>query len=240
MSNVLIIFPCAGGSSENFARYRQYEEELGAKVICMEYSGHWSRYKEALYEDFTSLLEDMTTGILQLVDEKDHLYLMGHSMGGYVAYEIAMILQKREYCVKCLFLAACMPMLLWDGIRINIQGEEDIYNFLRKIRQVPEKVLYSDFFRENFLPAIRNDLRILVDYSRRDSEVAKTSADIICFHGMEDPLVDSMEVWNRYTLGDFRVEYYEGEHFFLHQEKSREKMLKQISEVIRAKENSKL
>jgi len=235
MRNVLICFPGAGGSAGSFQDYKKNQELLGSEVLCMEYSGHWTRHKEALYGDFKELLQDMTEKVLQQIDREDHIFLLGHSMGGYVAFELAHELNRRGYQVKGLFPMACMPLLSWERLPVNPDSDEEIFEFLRNARNMTkdeEKVIMGHFFRENFLPGIRNDLRNLITYRENTTACEQVLCDMICFRGLQDPLVDSMEVWKQYTKGDCRVEKCEGDHHFLHDGDNVKKIVAILAEAI--------
>lgn len=86
MSKKLITFPCAGGSANNF---NKIIKNLDCKIYSMEYSGHWTRYEERAYDSMEDCIESLYSEIEEIVTETDEIFLLGHSMGAIVAYEIA-------------------------------------------------------------------------------------------------------------------------------------------------------
>ena len=176
MSKKLITFPCAGGSANNF---NKIIKNLDCKIYSMEYSGHWTRYEERAYDSMEDCIESLYSEIEEIVTETDEIFLLGHSMGAIVAYEIAVRLLEHE------------------------------------IRQIPLKVLVSEFFEEELLPYIINDFSILSNYETMPKLSEKINARIICISGVHDPLVQRMSGWQRYTSNICSCVECEGAHFFL-------------------------
>ena len=148
----LICFPCAGGNAKSFEKLSR---GIHCFAICAEYSGHWSRYEEPLYHSMEDCMQ------YQMQDE---IFLLGHSMGALIAFELGKNLLNAGYKVKGLYLLACMPPDEINDTDFNFEDDEEIKLFLKRINQMPGSVLNSDFFRENLLPSIRNDFRILKNF----------------------------------------------------------------------------
>lgn len=212
MSKKLITFPCAGGSANNF---NKIIKNLDCKIYSMEYSGHWTRYEERMYASMEDCIESLYSEIEEIVTETDEIFLLGHSMGAIVAYEIAVRLLKHGFIVKTLFLLSCMPPDEMDYRKITFENNDGIKKFLNEIRQIPFKVLDSEFFERELLPSIRNDFSILSNYETMLMLSEKIDARIICISGVHDPLVQRMSGWQRYTSNICSCVECEGAHFFL-------------------------
>lgn len=213
MSKKLITFPCAGGNANNF---NKIIKNLDCKIYSMEYSGHWTRYEERMYASMEDCIESLYSEIEEIVTETDDIFLLGHSMGAIVAYEIAVRLLDHGFSVKALFLLACMPPDEIDYQKILFENNDRIKIFLNKIRQIPSKVLDSEFFEEELLPSIRNDFSILSDYVIVSKLSKRIDVRIICISGVHDPLVIKMSGWQRYTSNICICVECEGDHFFLY------------------------
>lgn len=209
-----IILPCAGGCASNYNKYKRFLPS----VTIYEYPGHWTRYNEGLVNSIPELVEDLVKGIIS--DEQNMpLYLFGHSMGGIIAWRAAKKLLSMGLAVAGLYIAACnSPLESIDFLR-GIESDSDIKRFLSKIRQVPSNVLESEFFRENLLPPIRNDFRIIQNASdENDLPQRKINIPIICFYGKSDPLVqyDNIKKWGELTERDAKFVPCSGDHFFVY------------------------
>ena len=212
MSRKLITFPCAGGSANNF---NKIIKSLDCDICNIEYSGHWKRCDERLYDSMRDCIGSLYSEIEEMVLRSDEIFLLGHSMGAIVAYEIAEMLLARGFSVKTLFLLACMPPDEMEFHDFLFDNDDAIRVFLNKIRQVPQRVLDSTFFAEELLPVIRNDFYVLNNYVRKFQLSKKIAVRIICIDGKNDPLVTRMSDWQRYTSSICRCVECEGEHFFL-------------------------
>ena len=157
----LICFPCAGGNAKSFAKLIR---GIHCFAICAEYSGHWSRYEEPLYHSMEDCIQYQMQELREKITLQDEIFLLGHSMGALIAFELGKNLLNAGYKVKGLYLLACMPPDEINDTDFNVEDDEEIKLFLKRINQMPDSVLNSDFFRENLLPSIRNDLRILKNF----------------------------------------------------------------------------
>lgn len=229
MKDILIMFPCAGGNAKSYLRF---SKDIQTKVIRIEYSGHGSRYDEPLNESFESLLDDVEGDIKEKIGIHDNIFLFGHSMGAYAAFETANRLIQEKYNVKCLMFAACPPTPEMNIAELDIKTEGDAKRFLSKMRQVPEKLLNSPFFREDLLHPIQNDSRILVDYIKGYRGGVTVDCPIVCFQGREDTLGKDMINWKDYTTKETMVHDFPGGHFFLYEDNNYEMISKYIYDII--------
>lgn len=64
MSKKLISFPCVGGNANNF---NKIIKNLDCETYSMEYSGHWTRYEEQLYDSMEDCIESLHSKIKGIV-----------------------------------------------------------------------------------------------------------------------------------------------------------------------------
>ncbi len=223
---MIVVLPCAGGCALSYKNYENYLPN----VYVYEYSGHWSRYDEPL----DSSVQIMTYHLLQNIitrkgDEK--LCLFGHSMGGFIAWLAAKELMKCGVEVSGLFIAACnAPDSKMDFIE-TIENDADIKKFLKKIRQVPENILNSEFFSENLLPAIRNDIELVRKIPMQTNLKSEClRVPITCFCAVNDSIVKTSDMngWERFTSREFSLKKYKGNHFFVYDKKNVELISNEI------------
>ena len=213
---MVLLLPCAGGCAANYRKYSLIE---GLHVY--EYPGHWTRYEEPLINNPNDLILTLYTEIIEgkYGDEVD---LFGHSMGGLLAWQLANKLLKAGFQVNNLYIAACCDPLVNPVFVQKIKTDSDIKNILKELRQVPERVLKSDFFNNDLLPAIRNDFFIVKSIleTTQTLDVETLPVNITCLYGVDDPIIkeEDMIGWNRYTSSKYRIITFSGDHFFLYKE----------------------
>ena len=222
----LICFPCAGGNAKSFEKLSR---GIHCFVIGAEYSGHWSRYEEPLYHSMEDCIQHQMQELREKVGLQDEIFLLGHSMGALIAFELGKNLLNAGYNVKELYLLACMPPDEINDTDFNFQDDEEIKLFLKRINQMPDSVLNSDFFRENLLPSIRNDLRILKNFIGAYSSREAIDCNIVCMCAVQDPLANEMCGWQRYSQKKIKEYYYPGNHFFFHEKENTEKIVEMIN-----------
>ncbi len=211
---MLIILPCAGGSASNYIKYKTFTDQ----VLLYEYPGHWSRYEEPLEMSIEQIVQTISLTIKENIDEE--ISILGHSMGGLIAWKLAQTLIEEDIFVKGLYIAACCPPEINPEFIKDIHDDADIKMLLHNIRQVPDKVLESSFFNEDLLPIIRNDLYLVKNYIndfQMDTNI-RISVPITCLYGKDDPVIErsQIEKWRNYTTGEFRCATFLGDHFFVY------------------------
>ena len=90
----LICFPCAGGNAKSFAKLIR---GIHCFAICAEYSGHWSRYEEPLYYSMEDCIQYQMQELREKITLQDEIFLLGHSMGALIAFELGKNLLNAGY-----------------------------------------------------------------------------------------------------------------------------------------------
>lgn len=224
---MVIILPCAGGSASNYGKYKAHLNDL----LIYEYPGHWSKYEEPL----ETSVEQVVGSLLEMIRIKSEkkVTILGHSMGGLIAWKLAQRLTEEGTNVAGLYIAACCPPQVYPEFIENIRDDEDIKALLKNIRQVPDKVLTSSFFNEDLLPIIRNDFILVRDFldSFYMEKCEPFQFPITCLYGDNDPIIEPsiLSGWKKYT--DKKVTYisFPGDHFFMHDKENVSKIAELLS-----------
>lgn len=208
----LLILPCAGGSAANYRGYTKYYKN----VIIYEYPGHWAKIDEHLDESFDKMVECMVDSVYGQVDNDD-IIVLGHSMGALVGYASIECFRKRHITVRGLYVAASYCPYSSVNTFNKIESDIDIYRFLKNISGISDKIIGSDFFKENMLPAIKNDFKILKMLKNSRYLDQQEAIPITGLYGEDDPLVSYIDIvkWKMYSSGTFKVARYKGNHFFV-------------------------
>ncbi len=192
-------FPQAGADA---AIFKKWEKLLTIQIemIPVTLPARGLRIDEPHPLDFTSLCDDVFDRLKDQVCAP--FVLLGSSMGGWLAYELAWRLErigKPPSLITVLTSPApnqprALPALMDEARVVN-----DLLEFnpeFIELMQHPELV-------DLLLPTIVADFRMCTAY--RPTEGRRTSADILAFSGRDDTVssTQSMRPWADYTSGNF-------------------------------------
>jgi medium-chain acyl-[acyl-carrier-protein] hydrolase len=217
-------FPYAGGGWGMFSSWQKY---CGGRlnILGVRLPGRGVRFKDTLYVEFESLLDDLQAGMAPFLDRP--FILFGHSVGALIAYELA----RRRYAssrslLMHLFVAACRAPHCHTPATAVIDKADyalDDHALAAKLAAIggmpPEAVSNAQLLRVS-LPAIRADLQVYDSYvaPRKPCELA---CSVSALGGLEDFAEVpewSLREWRRYTQRDFHLRLLAGGHFFLNQQ----------------------
>ncbi len=215
MSNPqLFCFTYAGGNASFFDGIEKDLPKLD--VVKFEYSGHGTRHREPLYQNFDELTDDMFCKFKERYKGGDYA-LFGYSMGTISLVEVL----KRIFDDVLLpaptrvFLAAHEPHTKSELEGFS-SGEVDDWIKKRTIKfgTVPEKLLNNRSFWRMYLPLYRADYSIIGKYNFEKLDL-KTDVPATFFYSESDTPRPDMELWRQYFVGDCDYHQYSGTHFFI-------------------------
>lgn len=210
----LFCFTYAGGTATFFEGIEK--DLLEFDLVKLEYAGHGTRHKEAFYQDFDELADDM----FRLLKEQyagGQYSLLGYSMGTITLVEVLKrILADNDMEVPShVFLAAHEPHSKAELIGFtDDELDEWVKNRTIRFGAVPEKLLNNKSFWRMYLPIYRADYGIIGNYSF-EKLTLRTTIPTTVFYSETDTPRKEMELWKRYFTGDCEFFKYEGTHFFI-------------------------
>jgi medium-chain acyl-[acyl-carrier-protein] hydrolase len=174
-------------------------------------------YEEAPITNILTLVQEIAIGLHPHLDRPFAFF--GHSMGGLLAFELIRLLRQQGYPSPAhLFVSGYRaPHLRLDSTPIHNLAEPEFIEKIRRLGGTPETVLADAELRELVFPALRADLAAIEPYRYRPS--TSLVCPITAFGGLQDRGVDvaDLKAWRQYTTGKFRLQMFNGNHFFLHQ-----------------------
>lgn len=207
----LFCFPYAGSGPSTF---NAWPEGLRRSVEAfgIVYPGHESRLAERPLRDLGAIAASLVDDVLPLLDRP--YVFFGHSMGAYVAFELARRLQARGTRPDHVFLSgAGAPHLPPPRVLHDLPTA----GFLRELIRLdgfPPEILRSAELVRQVLPVLRADFTACETYV-----VPPTPVDfpITAFAGRGDARADvaRVEAWDRFAGVSFDREVFDGGHFFL-------------------------
>jgi medium-chain acyl-[acyl-carrier-protein] hydrolase len=215
----LFCLPHAGGSASMFAGWQRCLP-AGLHVCPIQLAGRQNRLAEPPFTRIEPLVERLAGVVEQLSDLPFAFF--GHSMGGFIAFELARELRRRGARTPvALLIASCRAAHL-PTMAIPMSGlpTPDFLEALRQYAGIPASMLANRELVELMLPTLRADVELVESYRF----VYETPLDcaIFAYGGCEpgDVSIEQLSAWQQLTRGAFRVQTFPGSHFFLDQSQS--------------------
>ena len=210
----LFCFPYAGGGALIF---RTWADGLPTDVeVCpIQLPGRGTRLMEPLFTQLSPLIQALAQALLPLLDKPFAFF--GHSLGALVSFELARQL-RRQYGVQPVRLfvsAGRAPQLPHRGLPVHTLPDGDFLAELRRLNGTPRAVLEHEELMQIALPVLRADFAVYETYVY--STELPLNCPISIFGGLRDRTVSQsdLEAWREQTSGDFSLQMFPGDHFFL-------------------------
>lgn len=218
----LFCFPYAGGTTTIFNKWRKYLDP-GIELHLVELAGRGKRIGEPLYKDWPEMIEDVFPLVKREITHSPYAFF-GHSMGAQIAYELVQKIRQSRlpHPVHVFFSGRGAPHIKrQDEKKYHLMDKEEFMMELEKLGGTPRDFFEDPNFQELFLPLLTNDFRI-VETNTQEYKICPIDVNITVFLGKnEDVNPEQSDGWKRQTNKQCTVHYFEGGHFFLHEETTR-------------------
>lgn len=178
------------------------------ELIGVDYPGRGSRKTDAPCDHLETLAEALVTELLS-DDDAGAFALLGHSMGGLVAFEAAVHLARQNTPPVHLFICACRP----PGLSIHsfmhlLPDDQFLTEFNRRLRR--QRVGAA----KNELPVLRSDVTAAERYWAPPERTVTCPLSVIGGIGDELHSRSTLAQWCLRTTGRFSLQFVPGGHFF--------------------------
>lgn len=207
----LYIFPHAGGSA---TFYVPLAKTFSADIhrVAVQYPARSDRGLTQL-PSIPEFADEIFTLMAPSAPTDRPVAFFGHSMGGLLAFEVALRFQSAGHPIEALFLSACAAP---GHIRYQeLQGSDlDILNVVARVTGTNPDVLANDDFASRILPTLRS-VRAIAGYDRAPE--VRVSCPIHAFVADNDLIVaeGNMTAWADRTTTEFSLKKFAGDHFYL-------------------------
>lgn len=208
----LFLLHFAGGNVYSFQFMASLLHDFD--VVPLELPGRGRRIQEELLKDFSLAAADLYKQIMQKLSSPVFL-IYGHSMGASLALRVTTMLeQSGKYPAYVIVSGNAGPGA--ENIKNrHLMGKEDFIRELETLGGVPPEFMENEELFEFFEPILRADFQI-AERTGMTSAEAPIRAPLLAMMGSEEPKVDQISNWERFTLSRFSSEILEGGHFFIH------------------------
>ncbi|SDH56605.1 thioesterase II family protein [Variovorax sp. OV700] len=217
----IFCFHHAGGNANIFLPWNKLLSD-GVEVVGVQLPGRGLRRHEPLMTSSDQLLQALGNAFVSEMDQRPFVFF-GHSMGAWLAFELARWLERRGIQGPSQLIVAGRgaPQLAFRMAPIDDLPDAEMIDSLRKFNGIDDALASYPELLKLFLPVIRSDL--LLHRTHRYLDEPPLACSIRAIASDSDPLCGTEDVraWSSQTAGDFEFQLYAGGHFFFHLEPSR-------------------
>ncbi|MBN9344328.1 MAG: hypothetical protein BGO76_09070 [Caedibacter sp. 38-128] len=216
---LLFTFHYAAASASIFYPWRNILDE-NTKVYAVELPGRGTRYEEEPISDIKTITMKIAEAIRPHLGSAPVTFF-GHSMGGLLAYETAILLSLD--CEKPIdhFIASAVNPPGYRQIRTQTQIDDEIFKKeLIKYGGIPDSLLTNIDFWDIYLPTARVDFAMVMNYTPSEKPVP-LNCNITAIVGKRDDIVkvEKAKHWKKLTKSSFNLIEIDGGHLFIKETK---------------------
>ncbi|MEC7583335.1 MAG: thioesterase domain-containing protein [Planctomycetota bacterium] len=212
----LFCLPYAGGGSVEFHGWRRQMPQ--AIDICpVLLPGRERRLREPAIPHIEPLVETLAQALEPAI-QQGPFALFGHSMGAWIAFELARQLRRNGQNMPVHLFASARraPHLPGQGQAWSKLPDDQFLNAIQdRYGSIPQPLFDDPKLLALFLPALRADFTLVDSYQHREEPPLAVPID--AYRGEADAFVSPPEclAWQQHSTGAFSLETFPGEHFFL-------------------------
>lgn len=216
----LLCFPYAGSGAALFGGWRSLMFG-GVELVAASLPGREGRLQEPPCENLDELVESLTESVASSRFCQQRLFLLGCSLGGLIAFELARSLHRRGIPVDYLIVAASRaPQTRRMGRIIHkLPDDKFIRAMQRRYAAIPPQIQTDEELKRLLVPPLRADMKMFETYQYR--EAPKLGCPILALGGTDDKTVPVQELFAwRHQTDAFRQRTFPGDHYFIKQSKA--------------------
>ena len=210
----LYIFPHTGGSAEFYVPFAR--AFTGVKCVAVQYPGKRAGKDLSQYTSIPELADQLCDMLKPAEPQPGPVAFFGHSMGGLLAFEVALRFEEVGNPIDVLFVSAIAAPGLWPR-RAELAGsDQQLLSLIAEVTGANPEFLTNDQFAATLLPTLRG-LKAVAAYDREPTAVV--SCPIHALVAEDDALATAETVapWARRTSAEFDLTTFPGGHFYINE-----------------------
>ena len=212
---VVYCLPYAGGSAQVYRSWIEPGRAHGVEFMPVELPGHGTRWREEPIDNIDEIVHAVCQEVI--APARGPYAIFGHSLGGAIAFEIAVTMPVISEGPEHLFLSGVRPPSAPAGRSMHQLSDDRLAKAVHELGGTPAVVSGNLEIMSFLLPLIRNDMRIAETW--RPSRGRIISCPVSVFSAFSDMVASpqTMNAWADVTSGKFRHTTLPGGHFYLHE-----------------------
>jgi medium-chain acyl-[acyl-carrier-protein] hydrolase len=227
----LFCLPHAGGGASVF---RPWMAELAPDidVYPVQLPGREGRWREPALTQISELVPALSEALRPLLQSPYALF--GHSMGAFVAFELARQLRRenRPGPAALIVSAARAPQIPDPDPPLHARAAEELLDDLKRLRGIPEELLDHPDLVALLLPTLRADLTMCETYAYANEAPLMCPISVLGAENDDKVPLEHLAPWRTQAAGQFQLRVFQGDHFFYLKE-SRNAVTEAIRETLR-------
>lgn len=209
----LVCLPHAGGSASFYRPWSTLLDEH-IELHAVQYAGREDRLRDPFVRDMDRLVGQL---VVELSSWTGRPYaLFGHSMGGAVAYEVALRLRGLGAPPPVrLFISGRQPPIHHHGGGVHLLDDSGLAAELARLSPANATLLAEPELLALVLPAIRNDYHLIETYRPTDASPLSCPVIVLVGDGDRELTARQAQDWATCTDAPPRVHTFPGDHFYL-------------------------
>ncbi|WP_338847439.1 alpha/beta fold hydrolase [Massilia sp. W12] len=217
----LFCFHHAGG---NAGHYRDWQAGLelrlggGVEVCAVQLPGRAQRSAETPYASLPALVK----ALAPVITQHSHLpfAFFGHGMGGLLAYELTRYCQLHALPLPQILLVSGLaaPQYRSAPRAWHKLDDETLRQTLLQADAMPPEALASEAAMQAILPVLRADFAMVETWQFFPAPALHIPVTVLAGRRDRRTTPEQVDGWSRETATYCRIEWLDGEHFFIHQQ----------------------
>lgn len=215
----LFCIPYAGGSA---IIYNKWSQQLHSSIelVPIELAGRGRRMHEEYYQNIPEAVEDIFNFISKDITQTPYA-IFGHSMGAMLAYHLTQRIREAKVSqpVHVFLSGRGAPGIERDDKKkYHLMNEQEFLEAVVKLGGTPPEFFEHPELMQLFLPLLRNDFR-LSESEDINAVIRPLDHQFSILLGKDEDLTaEQCDSWKRHTHKLCTTYYFNGGHFFLHDE----------------------
>lgn len=207
----VVCFPHAGGNASTF---HFLKKEKAFHAVPYEYPAHGSRIGETPYRTFAEAVRSIAEHLLRM--NAGETILLGHSMGAYIAFEVACFMETYyDVSFPAVIVSGQVAPHFFKKSSIQEMSDRDFAQMLQEMGGMEPEAAQNRELLECVLPVIRSDYMLLDTYQPDDTHSIRSP--LYVFTGGEDDEVCGTDLcaWKHWTETFRTIRTFPGNHFYI-------------------------